>query len=283
MDSVMSALVGFLTAELTIGGVPILVREVVGNVFGLGSAYLGMRRLVWAWPVGIAGNILLFTVFLGGVFHTPQDLDLYGQAGRQVMFLVVSVYGWWRWTQTRRAAAAVAEAAAHAHPDGNGDGHAGARSSSAAVMPRWATGRERLTMLAIAVGGTIVCAKIFEALGSWGPWADAWIFVGSLLATWGMAKGWTEFWLIWIAVDVVGVPLLFLGGYYPSAALYLFYAVFVTWGFVTWVRVQRQAAARDVQPVPATANGDQARAAAASSSNRSSVTTTPESVLDGAR
>ena len=272
MDSVMSALVGFLTAELTIGGVPILVREVVGNVFGLGSAYLGMRRLVWAWPVGIAGNILLFTVFLGGVFHTPQDLDLYGQAGRQVMFLVVSVYGWWRWTQTRRAAAAVAEAAAHAHPDGNGngngngDGHAGARSSSAAVMPRWATGRERLTMLAIAVGGTIVCAKIFEALGSWGPWADAWIFVGSLLATWGMAKGWTEFWLIWIAVDVVGVPLLFLGGYYPSAALYLFYAVFVTWGFVTWVRVQRQE-----------------RAAAVSPSSLSSVTTTPASVLDGAR
>lgn len=266
MDSVMSALVGFLTAQLTIGGVPILVREIVGNVFGLGSAYLGMRRVVWAWPVGIAGNILLFTVFLGGVFHTPQDLDLYGQAGRQVMFLVVSVYGWWRWARTRRQAVA-----------------GGSPLDDAAVMPRWATGRERLLMLAIAVGGTVLCAKIFEALGSWGPWADAWIFVGSLLATWGMAKGWTEFWLIWIAVDVVGVPLLFLGGYYPSAALYLFYAVFVTWGFVTWVRVQRQAAARDVQPVPATANEGQARAAAASSSNRSSVTTTPESVLDGAR
>ncbi|WP_295626913.1 nicotinamide mononucleotide transporter family protein [uncultured Corynebacterium sp.] len=251
----MSALVGFLTAQLTIGGVPILVREIVGNLFGLGSAYLGMRRLVWAWPVGIAGNILLFTVFLGGVFHTPQDLDLYGQAGRQVMFLIVSVYGWWRWTRTRRLAAAA-----------HGDGSADASASDAAVMPRWATGRERLTMLAIAVGGTIVCAKIFEALGSWGPWADAWIFVGSLLATWGMAKGWTEFWLIWIAVDVVGVPLLFFGGYYPSAALYLFYAGFVTWGFVTWLRVQRQASE-----------------AAASSSSRSSVTTTPASALDGAR
>lgn len=227
MDSVMSALVGFLTAQLTIGGVPILLREVVGNVFGLGSAYFGMRRMVWAWPVGIAGNILLFTVFLGGVFHTPQDLDLYGQAGRQVMFLIVSVYGWWRWSRSRRLAA-------HG---------TGAHASDAAVTPRWATGRERLTMLAIAVGGTIVCATVFEALGSWGPWADAWIFVGSMLATWGMAKGWTEFWLIWIAVDVVGVPLLFLGGYYPSATLYLFYAGFVTWGFFTWLRVQRRAEA----------------------------------------
>lgn len=259
MESVMSALAGFLTAQLTIGGVPILVREVVGNVFGLGSAYFGMRRVVWAWPVGIAGNILLFTVFLGGVFHTPQDLDLYGQAGRQVMFLVVSVYGWWRWARTRDSGL-----------------------DDAAVVPRWATGRERLVMLAIAVGGTILCARVFEALGSWGPWADAWIFVGSLLATWGMARGWTEFWLIWIAVDVVGVPLLFIGGYYPSAALYLFYAGFVTWGFVTWLRVQRDAGAPESVPaappaaVPSAASAaSAATAASASSSSRSSVTVTP--------
>ena len=68
-----------------------------------------------------------------------------------------------------------------------------------------------------------------------------------MLATWGMAKGWTEFWLIWIAVDIVGVPLLFLGGYYPSAALYLFYGVFVTFGFITWLRVQRAGQGADAR------------------------------------
>ena len=72
-------------------------REIVGNGFGLASAILGMRRRVAAWPIGIVGNILLFTVFLGGVFDTPSDLNLYGQAGRQVFFLIVSVYGWVRW------------------------------------------------------------------------------------------------------------------------------------------------------------------------------------------
>ena len=82
-----------------------LVREIVGNVFGLASALLGLRRLVWAWPVGMIGNALLFTVFLGGVFATPQAHDLYGQAGRQVFFFAVSVYGWWRWSRNRRAGA----------------------------------------------------------------------------------------------------------------------------------------------------------------------------------
>ena len=72
----MSILVDLLDAQFLIAGIPILWREIVGNLFGLASAIGGMRRQVWAWPVGIVGNALLLTVFLGGVFHTPQDLDL---------------------------------------------------------------------------------------------------------------------------------------------------------------------------------------------------------------
>ena len=215
MEYLTSALTGLLTAQLTIGGVPILLREILGNAFGLASAYFGMRRVVWAWPVGIIGNALLFTVFLGGVFHTPQNLDLYGQAGRQIMFMVVSIYGWWQWSRNRGA------------------------DDAPAVQPRWATGKERALLVSLAVVLTITFAQIFAALGSWGPWADAWIFVGSMLATWGMARGWTEFWLVWIAVDIVGVPLLVISGYYPSAALYLFYGAFVTLGFVSWLKIQR--------------------------------------------
>ena len=218
----MSLLVSFLDAQLMIGGVPILWREIVGNVFGLAAAIGGMRRVVWAWPVGIVGNLTLLTVFLGGVFHTPQDVDLYGQAGRQIMFLAVGVYGWWRWSHEKRANAALP---------------GGAPADAAAVHPHWATGRQRVGLVVGMLVGTLVFGWIFAELGSWGPWADAWIFTGSILATYGMARGWTEFWLLWIAVDIVGVPLLLKAGYYPSAALYLVYAAFVIWGFAVWWRV----------------------------------------------
>ncbi len=215
-------------AQLTIAGHPILWREVVGNVFGLASAIGGMRRRIWAWPVGIVGNVLLFTVFLGGVFDTPQAKDLYGQAGRQVFFIAVAVYGWVRWRQAR------AEAEAHGSSGGT------------AIVPRWAGTRGRLQLLAGAVVGTVVSALVFQALGSWGPWADAWIFTGSLLATYGMARGWTEFWLIWIGVDVVGVPLLLQAGYYPSAVLYAVYGGVVLYGFTVWLRAQRAGQAEAV-------------------------------------
>jgi nicotinamide mononucleotide transporter len=214
----MSPLEWLLEGSITIGSSALLVREVVGNGFGLASAIGGMRRKVWAWPVGIAGNLLLFTVFVGGILDKPQVHDLWGQAGRQVFFLAVSVYGWWRWRQGRRSGEA---------PD------------AGAISPTWAGPAGWAQMGAIAVVGTVGFYVVLDALGSWGPLPDAWILTGSILATYGMARGWIEFWLIWIAVDVVGVPLLLRAGYYPSAVLYLVYGAFCVWGLATWVRVRR--------------------------------------------
>jgi nicotinamide mononucleotide transporter len=202
----------------TISESHVLWREIIGNLFGLASAVGGMRRRVWAWPVGIVGNVLLFTVFLGAVFGTPQNKDLWGQAGRQVFFIAVAVYGWNRWRQAQES---------------------GGGSGGPVFVPTWAGWGGRLSLVAGAVVGTVVFFFVFRALGSWGPLPDAWIFTGSILATYGMARGWTEFWLIWIGVDIVGVPLLLQAGYYPSALLYIVYGVFVTWGFVVWAKAQR--------------------------------------------
>ncbi|TWX40533.1 nicotinamide mononucleotide transporter [Frigoribacterium sp. ACAM 257] len=204
-------------AQLVLGDQTILWREVIGNVFGLLSALGGMRRKVWAWPVGIVGNALLFTVFLGAVFDTPNPVNLLGQAGRQVMFIAVSIWGWYRWSRSR-------------------DGGA-----SSPVEPRWAGAKNRVVLVVALFGGTAVLTPVFSALGSYEPvWADAWIFTGSLLATWGMAKGWVEFWLIWVAVDLVGTPLLFSAGYYASGLMYVFYGAFTLVGFFVWARARRQ-------------------------------------------
>lgn len=220
-------LLNLLNAELDLGfGKPTLWREVIGNGFGLASAILGMRRVVGAWPIGIVGNVVLFTVFLGGVFNTPQDLDLWGQAGRQVFFLIVSVYGWVMWS--RNLSAAEANALDSAAP------------AKAAVIPRWASNRARLQLLGAAVVMWVVFYFTLRALGSWGPAADAWILTGSILATYGMAKGYVEFWLIWIAVDIVGVPLLLRAQYYPSALMYVVYGAFCVIGFISWLRISRR-------------------------------------------
>jgi nicotinamide mononucleotide transporter len=207
-----------LEAQVDVGlGQPVLWREIIGNGFGLASALLGMRRRVSAWPIGIVGNILLFTVFLGGVFHTPQNLDLYGQAGRQIFFLILSVYGFIRWQQIKKSGSA----------------------GGAGVTPRWAGASGRIQLVVGAVVLTTIFFFVLKALGSWGPLADAWILTGSILATYGMARGWVEFWLVWIAVDAVGVPLLLQAQYYPSAIMYIIYGAFCVIGFISWLRIER--------------------------------------------
>jgi nicotinamide mononucleotide transporter len=210
-------------AHLTIGGHAITWREIVGNAFGLASAVGGMRRRVWAWPVGIVGNLMLFTVFLGtAIDSSTGQQPLLGQAGRQVFFIITSVYGWWRWRENRRG-----------------------RTDAVAVSPRWATPAERLGLLVLAAVSVGVCFYVFRAIGAgfpaawWYYLADAWIFVGSMVATYAMARGWVDFWLCWLAVDLVGVPELLHFHYYPSALLYAVYGAFVVWGFVAWRRIAR--------------------------------------------
>lgn len=216
----MELLTRLLEAKLD-WGPGIYWREIVGNVFGLASALLGMQRRVAAWPVGIIGNVLLFTVFVGGALGGPFDeagkADLWGQAGRQVFFVVVSLYGWVRWAQFRRS---------------GGSGGAG-------VKVRWAGARGRIELLVGAVVLWVALYFVLSALGSWNALADAWILTGSILATYGMARGYVEFWLVWIAVDLVGVPLLLTAGYYPSAIMYIVYGAFCVIGFVSWLRLER--------------------------------------------
>lgn len=211
-------------AQLSFGDQHILWRELIGNIFGFLSAIGGMRRRVWAWPVGILGNALLFTVFFGVAFSNPQHETLFGQAARQVFFIATSVYGWWRWQEGRKARG----------------------EDAPAITPRWATARERGAYLMVWIAGVVVCQQIFAAVGAgwpaprWYYWADAWIFVGSIIATFAMARGWIDFWLAWIAVDLVGVPLLVHSKFYPSAFLYAVYSALVIYGFVVWWRAARR-------------------------------------------
>lgn len=237
----MSLIEWIYSAGTDIAGYRLSLMEVIGIGFGLASAVGGMLRKVWAWPIGIVGNAILFLVYIGITMGVDDKAPLFGQSARQIFFIATSLYGWWRWQQVK----------AQRH-DGGGR----------AITPRWAKGAERLGLALTLVIGVLVVQQVFAALGAgwpaprWYYWADAWIFMGSLLATYAMARGWNEFWLIWIGVDLVGVPLLWHSGYLPTALLYGVYAVFVLYGFVVWRRATRAESphGEPVESTPAAAN-----------------------------
>ena len=221
----MSLIKWLFDSTIHFGSKTILVREIIGGVLGLASAVLGMRRKVSAWPVGILGDGLLFTVFCGAIFSSSLSKAsdhpaLYGQAGRNLLLVLVSIYGWIIWARNKKK-----------------------NVEKPVVTPRWTTAKERMVMLPLIVIGYFLFLQIFKVLGEryYGQWlyVDTWIFTGTALATFAMSRGWVEFWLVWVAVDIVGVPFALVHGNYPTGILYAIYAPFVIWGFFSWLRISK--------------------------------------------
>jgi nicotinamide mononucleotide transporter len=183
-------------------GEPVKWADMIGNLLGLAALALGWRRSVVSWPVQLLSGAVLISAYLGG--HVP------GLIGKQLIVIATALWGWSRWRQSRKATGEIAV--------------------------RFASWKERGLLVAATGLGTVALAELFQAYPqlSWNPWADAYIFVGTLAAMFAQGRGWVEFWFAWIAVDVVGVPLAFDSGYTFSGLTYAVYFVLVLLGMRAW-------------------------------------------------
>ncbi|MFJ8789322.1 nicotinamide riboside transporter PnuC [Streptomyces sp. NPDC102462] len=199
----------------TLFGQHIKWSDMIGNVIGLVGLAFGWRRSLWSWPTQFLSGLILFAAF--------ATAHLSGSAGKQVVVMVVAGYGWWQWNRGSARGA---------------DGH---------IAVRFATWRERAALLAAAAVGTLAVSGLFHAYPSlsWDPWPDAYIFVGTVVAMYAQARGMVEFWLAWLLVDAVGVPLNFANGFAFSGFVYVIYGALVLWGLRDWWLRSR----KDARPV----------------------------------
>lgn len=205
----------------TVLGQHIKWSDMIGNVIGLIALALGWRRSLWTWPTQFLSGLILFTAF--------ATAHLSGSAGKQIIVMAVAVYGWWQWNRGRNRAE---------------DGH---------VAVRFATWRERGYLAGGAALGTLAVGGLFTAFPSlsWSPWADAYIFAGTLVAMLAQARGMVEFWFAWLLVDVVGVPLNFANGFAFSGLVYIVYGALVLWGMRDWWLRTREKAQPVLEGAPA--------------------------------
>jgi len=212
--------VNWLNSEaFTLFGQHIKWSDMIGNVIGLIALALGWRRSLWSWPVQFLSGVILFAAF--------ATAHLSGSAGKQVVVMVVAVYGWWQWNR--------------------------GKDQDGSIAVRFATWRERAVMLGAAAVGTVAVAGLFTAYPtlSWDPWPDAYIFVGTVVAMYAQARGMVEFWFAWLLVDLVGVPLNFANGFAFSGFVYVLYGALVLWGMRDWWLRSRKAGQPVLEGAPA--------------------------------
>ncbi|MFE6866178.1 nicotinamide riboside transporter PnuC [Kitasatospora sp. NPDC057692] len=203
----MSAL-EWLNEQFSFFGIPVYWSDFFGNILALATVWLALRRSLVAWPVQILGSVLLLIASL--------NVHLGGNAARQVVIIASASWGWATWRRSRQ--------------------------QEGTINVRWASWRERSVLIAVMAVGTFAFASLLKATDAsfypGAPWwmvlADAWIFIGSILAMYTQARRYVEFWFVWLAVDLVGVPLAIHSELYFSGIVYGIFFVMVLVGIRDW-------------------------------------------------
>jgi nicotinamide mononucleotide transporter len=177
--------------------------EAVAVIFGIISVYLSTRENIWSWPTALINVALFSALFLRS--------GLYSDTGLQVVYFVLSLYGWYEWLY-------------------GGAGHT-AITVSRTPKKTWVV-LGGIGVVVWALLGTITSRLPGTAL----PYVDAATTTISLLAQWMMTRKLIENWLIWIAVDVVYVGMFIYKGLYLTAFNYGIYLVLAGMGYIAWKR-----------------------------------------------
>jgi nicotinamide mononucleotide transporter len=184
------------------------VTEVLGFVTGAVCVWLLARQIIWNWPIGIANNALYLIVFLRS--------GLYGDAGLQVVYMILGAYGWWTWLQV---------------------------TPGRAELPITRISGGTWTWLIPAVGVAAIVLAFFLArfTDSTVPGWDGFTTALSLAAIYGQSRKYVESWWIWIAADVIYIPLYIYKHLWLTSVLYLVFLILCVIGLREWRRVMREA------------------------------------------
>ena len=160
-------------------------------------------------------NVSLYTI----VFYRS---GLYSDMGLQVVYLVLSIYGWYQWLR-------------------GGSGHTRLHVSRA---PR----RVWLITGVVAVVFWFGLSSYTSRLpGVSLARLDSALVTVSLVAQWMMTRKILENWVLWIIADIVYVPMFIYKELYVTAGLYLVFLALAVMGLVEW----RRSFARDRAMSPA--------------------------------
>jgi nicotinamide mononucleotide transporter len=180
--------------------------------------YLSVKQKIASWPIALVNVALYFVVF--------RESKLYADMGLQVIYFVLSLYGWYEWL------------------------YGGANRTELKVSRADSKMALRLTTIAVvgvAVLGTLFARYTDAAL----PYVDSATATTSLVAQWMMTRKVLENWAVWIAVDVVYVGMFIFKHLYLTSGLYAGFLGLAVMGHVQWRRSFNEIRAPGGAAVPA--------------------------------
>lgn len=182
-------------------------QEIAAVLLGLVNVVLVVRRSIWNYPFGLAMVALYFWVFLGA--------KLYSDALLQIFFFVVQLYGWMNWSRSRAEAGEV---------------------RVLVLKTRDWQGVLLATVLASGLWGLLMHAVTDAHY----PWWDGSVAMISIAAQLLQSRRYLQSWYLWIAADVIAIPLFALKDLRVTAVLYGVFLMLCLFGLAEWRRALRK-------------------------------------------
>ena len=175
--------------------------EVLGFVTGAVSVAFAVRESAWNWPVGIANNVFFFLLF--------WKAKLYADALLQIVYVIISIYGWWNWLR-------------------GGTGH----SKLPITKTRLQTGL--LLFLLTALATAVMTYVLRKFTDSQAPFGDGVTTALSLTAQYMLSRKLLENWWVWMTADVIYVALYCYKSLYLTGVLYAAFFAMCVIGYTGW-------------------------------------------------
>jgi len=192
-------------------GYPLTLLELLAFGLALACVVLEVFEVHWAWPLAFASSLLY-----GWLFQVHR---LYGEAGLQLFFAAMAIWGWTQWLYGHRGRGLTPS-----------EDPAGLRIAS--------LDRRRWPLLAAGwlAGWGLLGLGLARFTDSDVPWFDAFPTAGSVLGTLLMGRKLIEAWPVWLGVNIVATALFAWKSLYLTAILYAIFCVLACIGWRRWLR-----------------------------------------------
>lgn len=178
--------------------------EALGFALALAMVVCSIRELHWSWPLAIASSTLYFFVF--------RDSLLYAEAGLQIVFAVLALWGWWQWLRQ------------------NHDHTPHLKIHRMDLRGWW------FSALALALMWPGLAWLLIRYTDSDVPWWDALPTALSLIGQALLARKLLENWLVWGMVNTISVGLFAYKSLWLTCVLYAIFVLMSVMGWRAWRR-----------------------------------------------
>ncbi|MEY3982755.1 MAG: hypothetical protein RL160_312 [Bacteroidota bacterium] len=191
-----------------------MVEYLAATLALLGVGLMVLRQRI-GWIMNFCSSGLYLWIFL--------QSKLYGDAGLQLCFAIMQLWGWFHWKK---------------------------QDFGQSIQPRQLSFDGRWNSVLCVIGGTSTLGlMLLYGTDTDVPWTDAFCTSGSLVAQILQITRYRENWLLWILVNLIYIPLYLYKSLPATALLYAVFLGMAIWGWMQWGQHMRGSAAV-LKPLP---------------------------------